>query len=138
MKDRARALAVMIAILLAGCLLGIASLRIWERGFRGRDGSFLTPRAQGQTERLAKRFRLSAEQEAQLKAILEDSRRQINNGRAELETKLETIRKQTNEKIAAILNDEQKEAFRKLLSEAEAHRGHSGRGEGKGGRLQGH
>ncbi len=138
MKDRGRALAVMIAVLVAGCLLGVAGLRFWERGFRGRNVLPLTPGIQGQSERLAKRLQLTAAQEAQLKAILEDSRRQINDGRAELEVKLETIRSQTNEKIAVILNEEQKRAFQKLLGEAAAHRGHAVRGEGKKDRNQGH
>lgn len=138
MKDRARAMAVIIAVLLAGCLLGVAGLHFWERGFRAQNGIPLTPRVQGQTERLAKRLQLTAAQEAQLKAILEDSRHQINNGRAELEMKLETIRNQTNEKIAAILNDEQKRAFQKLLGEAAAHRGHAVPGEGRKDRNQGH
>ena len=118
--------------------MGVTGLHFWERGVRGRDGIPLTPGVQGQTERFAKRLQLTAAQEAQFKAILEDSRRQINNGRAELEMKLETIRNQTNEKIAAILNDEQKRAFQKLLGEAAAHRGHSVRGEGRAGRNQAH
>ena len=122
MKNRARALAVIIAILLAGCLLGIAGLHFWERGFRGRDAIPSTARGQGQTERLAKRLQLTPEQEAQLKAILEDSRRRINGSRAELEQKMETIRVQTNEKIAAILNDGQRKEFQRLLSEADAPR----------------
>ncbi len=134
MKNRTRALAVMTAVLLAGCLLGVAGFRFWERGFRGRDAIPQAPRVPGQTDRLARRLHLNPEQEAQLKAILEESRRQINSGRAELEQKMETVRVQTNEKIAAILDDGQKKEFQRLLSQAEAHR--RGAVHGDGGRSR--
>ncbi len=136
MKNRARALAVMIAVLLAGCILGIAGHRSWEMWFRGRVAVSSAPQIQRQTDRLAKRLQLTTEQEAQLKAILEDSRLQINAGRTELQSKMESIRARTNEKIAAILTDEQRKTFQQFLSEAGAHRHPMGHGEGRGGHDQ--
>jgi Spy/CpxP family protein refolding chaperone len=129
MKNRLRALAVMIAVLLAGCVLGMTGLHFWETGFRAPVDASATRRAQEQNAKLARRLQLTAAQEAQLKAILDDSRRQINAGRTELETKLETIRARTNEKIAAILNEEQKKKFQQLLSEGDVHKLRSGRGQ---------
>jgi Spy/CpxP family protein refolding chaperone len=138
MKSRARALAVMIALLLAGCLLGIAGHHFWEMRFRERAAAPVAPQVQRQTDRLAKRLQLNAEQAAQLKAILDESRLRINAGRAEYDSKLEAIRAQTNEKIAAILNDEQRKRFQQLLSEADAHRRPADRGDGRGGHEQKH
>lgn len=51
---------------------------------------------------------------------------------------METIRVQTNEKIADILNDAQKKEFRRLLSEAEAHRRGPGHGDRSGAGRQEH
>ncbi len=136
MKNRARALTVMIAVLLIGCILGIAGHRSWEMWFRGRTTASSGPQIQRQTDRLAKRLQLTTEQEVRLKAILEDSRLQINAGRTELQSKMETIRARTNEKITAILTDDQRKTFQQLLSEAGAHRHTLGHGEGRGGHEQ--
>jgi Spy/CpxP family protein refolding chaperone len=124
MKNRSRDIIVLVAVLLAGCLLGIAGNRYFERRFLKSPGYSTGLRTQSNPERLARRLQLTAEQEVQLKAILEDSRHQINAGTAELESKVEAIRSATNGKIAAILNDEQRKRFQQLLSEAEAHRRH--------------
>jgi hypothetical protein len=131
MKNRSRAMIVLIAVLLAGCLLGIAGNRYFERRFLRPSVYSTALRSQGNPERLAKRLQLTAEQEVQLKAILGDSRRQINAGSAELVSKVEAIRSATNGKIAAILNDGQRKKFQQLLSEAEARRRPTGRSNGQ-------
>jgi Spy/CpxP family protein refolding chaperone len=133
MKNRARALVVLIAVLLAGCLLGIAGHHFFERRFQASSGNSTALRGQGHQDRLAKRLQLTAEQEVQLKSILEESRRQINLGRAELEAKVEAIRSATNGRIAAILNEEQKKKFQQLMSEGESGRHAAGHSEGSGG-----
>ena len=138
MKNRLHALAVMIAVLLAGCVLGMTGLHFWETGFRARVDSSAPRRAGDQNARLARRLQLTASQEAQLRAILDDSRGRINTARAELEAKLETIRAQTNEKIIAILNEEQKKKFQQLLSEGDARKRRNDRGIFVGGRGQDH
>jgi len=120
MKNRASALAVILAVLLIGCLLGIGGYHFIGRGFQKHPTVSDTQRTQSHTERLASRLQLTKEQESQLHAILEDSRRQINAGRTELESKMQTIRAKVNERIAAILNDEQRRKFQQILSEAES------------------
>jgi Spy/CpxP family protein refolding chaperone len=127
MSSRVRALAVLIAVLFAGCIFGAVGLRFWERRLPGDRGFPYSSRDQGRPDRLVERLQLTPEQQAQLKAILEDSRRQIHDGRLEMEQKMSVIRAQTNGKIAAILNDEQKKKFEQFLKEGESRRGSPGR-----------
>ena len=133
MKNRTRALAVIFAVLLLGCLLGIAGYHFLGRDYQKRPTVSDTQRAQSHTGRLASRLQLTKDQESQLNAILEDSRRQIDAGRKELESKMQTIRAKTNERIAAILNDEQRKKFQQYLSEAKSHGRPADQGRGRGG-----
>jgi hypothetical protein len=133
MKNRMRALAVIIALLLIGCISGIAGYHFLGRGLQGSPSASHTQRTQIHAERLASRLQLTKEQESRLNTILEDSRIQIDTNRTEFESKLQTIRAKTNERIAAILSDEQRRKFQQLLSENESHgrtpnqsRGHGG------------
>jgi Spy/CpxP family protein refolding chaperone len=132
MKNRARALAAIIAVLLIGCLLGVAGYHLWGGGLQKHSAISDTQRAQGHAGRLADRLQLTKEQKAQLNAILADSRRQIDAGRKELESQMQTIRAQTNEKIAAILNDEQRKNFQQFLGEAKSHERPANQGRGHG------
>ena len=121
MKNRTRALAAIFAVLLLGCVLGIGGYHFLGKRIQKNPTVSETRRAQSHTGRLAIRLQLTKEQEAQLNSILEDSRLQINTGRAEWESKLQTIRTKTNERIAAILNDEQRKKFQQFLGEAGSH-----------------
>ena len=132
MKNRTRALAAIFAVLLIGCLLGVAGYHYWGRGLQKHSAISGAQRAQGHAGRLADRLQLTKEQKAQLNAILEDSRRQIDAGRKELESKMQTIRTQTNEKIAAILNDEQRKNFLQFRGEAKPHERPANQGSGHG------
>lgn len=127
MKNRARALAVLIAVLLAGFILGIAGFHFWQqRPLRYRD--FISPtRVQSRSDGLAERLQLTADQQQQFKAILEDSRRQIEGGSIEMAKKLEAIRTQTNDRITAMLSDEQKKMFRQYVTEDNLYRNPGGR-----------
>jgi uncharacterized protein HemX len=126
MKNRARALAVLIAVLLAGFILGIAGFHFWQkRPLQYRDFPF-SSRVQSRPDGLAEQLQLTADQQQQLKAILEDSRRQIEAGSVEMEKKLEGIRTQTNDRIAAMLNDEQKK-FGQYITEGDLLRNPGGR-----------
>jgi Spy/CpxP family protein refolding chaperone len=132
MKNRTRALAAIFAVLLIGCLLGMAGYHFWGRSLQNHSAVSDAQRAQGHAGRLADRLQLTQEQKAQLNAILAESRRQIDAGRKELDSKMQTVRAQTNEKIAAILNDEQKKNFQQFLSEAKSHERPANQGSGHG------
>jgi len=132
MKNRARALAAIFAVLLIGCLLGMVGYHLWGRDLQKHSAISDERRAQGHAGRLADRLQLTKEQKARLNAILEDSRRQINVGRKELDLKMQTIRAQTNERIATILNDEQRKKFQQFLGEAKSHERPANQGRGHG------
>jgi len=133
MSTRTRAVAVLIAVLLLGCLLGFAGLRLWQKRSEGGHGfSFLLGRRPEVSTKFAQRLQLTAEQQAQLKVILEESRRQIDAGRAEMDRKMEGIRADTNRKIAAILTPDQRTKFEQFLTEA----GHQRTGREAGGHGQ--
>ena len=126
MKNRTSALAVIAAVLLIGCLLGIAGYHLYERVSLKRSVVSRSSAIPGHSERLADRLQLDDAQNAQLNAILEASRREIDAG-------MQAVRAKSNEKINAILNDEQKKKFQQILSEAGSHQRPEGRGHGHGG-----
>lgn len=132
MKSRSSAMAVIVAVLLFGCLLGMAGYHFWGRGSQPHSAVSDAQRTQGHTGRLTSRLQLTEEQEAQLKVILEDSRRQINASRMEWDLKLQDIRTKTNERIAAILNEEQRENFRRLIKDTDPHGRSTDQGRGHG------
>ena len=132
MKNRTRAFAVIVAVLLIGCVLGIAGYHFYARRLQRDPANTATRHSSGHTGRLADRLQLTKEQEQQLNKILEESRQQIESGRRELESKLQEIRTKTNERIAAILNDEQKKKFQQLLTEGRSHGGVSDQNQGHG------
>ena len=117
MKNRTQALAVLIAVFLVGCVLGIAGLRFWESRSQQEAVLQFPWREQGRANRLVELLGLTPEQNAQLNTILQDTRRQIDAGRLETERNLDAIRAQANTKIEAILNEEQKKKFAQYLKE---------------------
>ena len=133
MMNRTRAVAVIVAVLLIGCILGIAGYHFFfERRLQTSLAISSTGRVSGHTGRLAERLQLTKEQEKQLGEILEDSRRQIETGRKDLDSKLQEIRAKTNEKIAAILNEEQRQKFRQILIGPGSHGRSDDQGSGHG------
>jgi Spy/CpxP family protein refolding chaperone len=133
MKNRASALAVIFAVLLIGCILGIAGYHFFEKRSYGGSAVSSVGRIPGHTGRLAEQLQLTKEQEKQLGVILEESRHQIETGRNQWDLKLQEIRTKTNERIATILNDEQKQKFQTILSTAGSHgRSSDEQGHGRG------
>jgi len=123
MSNRARALISLIAVFLLGCLVGGGGLYTWQKRVqpvgksspparRGPDG----PRSFAET------LKLTPQQQDQFKQIFEDSRRQIDALRAEMEPKFHAVQIQTNQRILASLNEEQKKKFEQMSKEMEARR----------------
>jgi len=140
--DRPRALAVLIAVFLLGCVLGSAGSYMW---FRSRP--VVEPRMTrgGQRggspmARLTELLKLTPEQDAKRREIMAESFKELNKLRAIQEPKveplfhqLEELRKEqepqidallsgTNRKIMAILNPEQQKKFADFLKDAENRR----------------
>jgi Spy/CpxP family protein refolding chaperone len=130
MRNRTRAFAVIVAVLLIGCVLGIAGYHLYERRFQRNPTSPATSHISGHTGRLADRLQLTKEQEQQLNKILYESRQQIEIGRRDLDSKLQEIRLKTNERITAILNEEQRKNFQQLVGNTGSHGGAGDQGHG--------
>lgn len=135
MSDRPRALALLIAVFLLGCIIGAAGSYFWTRKLMpppfpmSRD---MNPqRIQGRP-RLPELLKLTPDQEARRKEIMAESRRQLDALRANQIAQIEAIRMETNKKLSAILNEEQRKKFSAFLKEIEDRRMRSPRGRGFG------
>jgi hypothetical protein len=121
MKDRPRALAVLIAVFLAGTIVGASGSYFWlkkptEPPIRIRGNGRL-PRGGGPN--LPEFLKLTPEQEKRGSEIMAESRRQLEALRREQTPKIEAIRNETNRKLFSILNEEQKKSFEDMLKKWE-------------------
>ena len=130
MNSRKNAIAVLIAVLLIGCLLGASGFWLWRaRNSEMSNETGLEP--YDRSLRIFSHLELTSEQENSLQSILEESRRQINDCRGEMQERMDVIRAQTNQKIGALLDDDQRKEFERLLREVESHGGESRGGRGR-------
>jgi Spy/CpxP family protein refolding chaperone len=138
MTTRKRALAVLIAAFLLGCLVGAAGFRQWGQWDVGRATFRSDFRGMDRLPQLEHHLQLTSDQQARLKDIYSDLRRQMDAHRADMDNQYETLRKETNNRIAAILTDEQKKRFEQYLKDAEGRRYSTRRGRGASGRTSPH
>ncbi|MBN2317715.1 MAG: hypothetical protein JXR49_01490 [Acidobacteria bacterium] len=131
MTSRKNAVAVLVAVLLTGCLLGASGAWLWKQ--QSQSPVDLTGRysQHDHSTRIFDKLQITQEQETQLREILEESRREINACREELQGKMDDIRTDTNAKIAAILDENQKSIFESIIKEAELQRGGGRHGRGR-------
>jgi len=127
MTNRGRIITVLIAVLMSGCLLGVAGLHLYEERLSGSRGLAFLTREKGHSNKLIGLLQLTPEQQTQYKAILQDTRREVEASRAEMQRKMVGIRDQANVRIASILNQEQKKKFEQYLKDAGPRRDSSGR-----------
>ena len=106
MTSRNNVIAAIIAVLLIGCLVGASGFWLWEK--RAQNAlNFSDGHSQyDYSIRIFDRLNVTSEQEAKIKEILEESRQEILAGRTELQDRMDSIRIETNEKIARILNED--------------------------------
>ena len=93
-----------------------------------------------QLARMSKRYNLSADQQTQLKPILVSQQQQMqalrgdsSMSREDRMTKMQSIRSDSNTKIAAILNDTQKKQFEEDQQRMQERMQQRGDGAGPGG-----
>lgn len=134
MKNRRSALAVIFAVLLIGVLLGWGGHHFLGGRISGHPAVSEAERTRAHTDRLAARLDLTSTQQARLHEILEESRGRIARSRTEWELELQAIRRETNDRVAAILDEGQKKKYLAILAEADR-RGRSSH-EGRGGRSR--
>jgi hypothetical protein len=150
MNDRPRALAVLISIFLAGCIIGAIGFFLWAKKqpeslpFRPNTGNFRMPpggpRGGGRMNPWIQMLQLSPEQEKSIMQIMQESNRQLdvlqkeyepkyNSVRAEHEPKIKVIIDDRNRKFSAVLNKDQKKRFEEFQKQFEERRRHGPGGE---------
>jgi Spy/CpxP family protein refolding chaperone len=119
--NRPRALAVLIAVFLVGCIAGAFGSYYWlkkDRNVRGRHEENGPPPPQGHP-RLPELLQLTPAQDARSKEIMAETRKQLEALRTDQAPTIEAIWADTNRKFLAILNPEQQKKFNAFLKERE-------------------
>lgn len=117
MMDRPRALAVLIAVFFLGTVLGSAGSYFWfkktahPQSASPRNGH---PPRPPDHPRLQDELGLTQEQNKRFEEIMEAMRSQLETLSAEQAPKIDSIRSETNRKLSATLNEEQKKKFEEL------------------------
>ena len=120
MKDRPRALAVLAAAFLLGCLVGSAGSYFWlKRSPDFRDGAMKDgPMPRPQPPNFKQILQLTPEQEAQFNETVAEYRRRMAEFRKsadafhfEQDAKIQGILSEMDRKLYSILNEEQKKKF---------------------------
>ena len=121
MSDRVRALTVLVAVFLLGCLVGGGLFIAWTSRFLSPEsGPFFgqPPPLQPWTAAL----KLTSEQELKFREIMNESRRKIDAVMQEDAPKMAAIRAEMNQKLLAILNENQKKQFETSIRRFEERR----------------
>jgi Spy/CpxP family protein refolding chaperone len=127
MKDRPRALSVLVAVFLAGIVIGATGSYYWfkfpaeaERPFDGRRPAPPPPSNTQERLTFSQILDLTPEQDQQFKQIFEETRRKLEELRQAQEEeryqKIEAIWTETNPKLRAVLDEEQKVKFNDFLA----------------------
>ncbi len=118
MTDRPRALIILVAIFLLGCVIGAAGTYFWQgkSTIRAVPQMRNAPSGHGQgRQRMPELFQLSPEQEARFREIMAESRRKLADLQNEQRPKIEAIRSETDRKLHDILNEQQRKQFDSYL-----------------------
>jgi hypothetical protein len=151
MTDRPRALAVLISIFLAGCIVGAIGFFFWAKKqpeslpFRPNAASFRTPPGPrgGQGNPWTQMLQLTPEQEKSIMQIMQEADRQLDVLQREYEPRYSAVKDEhepkvrailddRNRKFTAVLNENQKKKFEEFQKRFEE-RGRRGPGGGRGG-----
>ena len=107
-----------IVIFVIGFIAGALAVnfylaRKWSSSASMRGGRF---------ERVFNQLDLTPDQQQKVKAIFEDTRRQLTDIRQESEPRFREVRRQTDERLQAVLTPAQWEQFQKITSESRGRR----------------
>src|SRR5580704_3505803 len=104
-------------------------------GMEGRMGRHAMPTVDDQVKHMAKKLNLSDDQQAKLKPILEDQRKQMEQirddsalSREDRFSKMKSVHENSTAQIKALLNDDQQKKFDKMQAERREHMGDRGLG----------
>jgi hypothetical protein len=122
MSDRLRALTVLVAVFLLGCMVGGTCMLVWGSKVAARGSRGDPPSRGDRPMRLVERLHLSPDQEARVREILAESRKELEAARAGSAPRFAAIRADMDKKISAILNNQQRKEFDELRKEMESRR----------------
>src|SRR6185503_17119908 len=117
-KWQVRLAALMIFVI--GFIAGALAMNI----YRGQRGPSAYGDRRGRFEETLDKLNLTQDQKNQVKAIFDDARAQLGQLRKESEPKFREVRKQTDERLKAVLEPGQWEQFQQIMSEARKGRSH--------------
>ena len=112
-------LAVLL-IFLIGFVAGALSLEF----YRSRNVMSSSRDMRGRFDRVFDKLNLTPDQKEQVKAIFDDARAQLNVIRKESEPKSREVRKQTDDRLQAVLTPEQWQQFQQMMEEMRSRRPH--------------
>jgi len=112
-------------------LLGFAAGALALNSYRAWRDAQAQPTQQDRFRQMSQRLQLSAEQEAQVRRIFDDTRSQLDALRKESEPRVQEIRGQADERLRQALTPEQWQKFQQMRDEARR-RGRRGRAGGEG------
>ena len=103
-----------LTIFVIGFIAGALAMNI----YRGQRGPSAYGDRRGRFEETLDKLNLTQDQKTQVKAIFDDARAQLGQLRKESEPKFREVRKQTDERLKAVLEPGQWEQFQQIMSEA--------------------
>jgi hypothetical protein len=118
-KIKREATLLVLVVFVLGVFLGGLGNHVWGERVWGLR-SFRGPRSHQVVSDLTQELELSADQQKQLNAIVDDTKARIHAAYAPADAQREQLRQQANERIRAILTQEQLpkfEAFMQRLAE---------------------
>ena len=132
MKTKIQAIAVLVAVLLLGCLIGSAGSwlrygkRMNVRANEKSEGSQLL--SQHGEQHLSELLEMTSEQRIRYEDVMKESRDELDNLSREQRLKIDAVIAEANKKIQSILNAEQKTKLERSLQEINRGRERGSRG----------
>jgi hypothetical protein len=121
-QSKSKALILLSVIFLLGILAGISLDSMIFKKSRGRGGDFRGPRKERIVEHFQSRLHLTPDQVKQLRTVLDDTDRQIEQLYQPLQSQHDAIFNGLRERTRAFLNDEQKLEYEKMIKEMDQRR----------------
>lgn len=107
---------MLIVVFLAGCLLGIGGSWYWLQRYTESGLPDGPPPPRGHRG-IPEMLQMTPEQEKRFGEIMRETRRQLDSLQMEQRPKIEEVLEQANARIAAILNEEQRNKFRDFIED---------------------
>jgi Spy/CpxP family protein refolding chaperone len=121
-KKRGEAALLVLVVFLLGVLLGGVGNHLWGERVWGKQVTTTTPSKGQIVNDLTRELQLTADQQKQLGAIVDDTRAQWRTLYSTIEPQHEQIRQQSRDRIRAILTPDQKPKFEEFMKRLDEQR----------------